>query len=172
MFTQAQQAIFLVMGVNPTDFGIQEKQIRTNDVAGMIGDASTKSSSDFIMRLEAGHINPTTEDMKRIMAIYRDDFNFPDNITQEFLLSMKSLRVVSGSYLPADRTTQLGKLQILMQRAMANPSIYKHLDLETGFIDALGAGTAEEWLKSAEQIQAEQKAQQEMQQAALSQGGQ
>jgi len=152
-FQEAQKAIFYVMGINPSDFGIQEKQIRTNDVAGLIGEASTKSSSDFIMRLEAGHINPTTADMQRIMGIYFDDFNFPEGINQDMILNMKSLRVVSGSYLPADRMTKLGKLQVLFQRAVQNPAAYKLMDMEESLIDTLGAGTPSEWLKSPEQMQ-------------------
>jgi len=173
-FEEARNAIFYVMGINPTDFGIQEKQIRTNDVAGMIGEASTKSTSDFIMRLEAGHINPTTADMQRIMGIYFDDFDFPEEVTQEMVLSMKSLRVVAGSYLAEDRMTRLGKLQVLLQRAIANPQAYKHRDLEAALIDSLGVGTPEEWLKTAEEIAAQMKAQQEMQAQAMEggQGGQ
>lgn len=171
MFQEALKAALQVVGVNPTDFGIQGKQIRTNDVAGLIGGAATKSSSDFIMRLEAGHINPTTDDMKRIMAIYFDDFNFPEGVTQDSLFNMKSLRVVSGSYLPTDRMTRIGKLIQLLQRAQANPAIYEHLNLEKAFIEALGVGTPAEWLKSAEKLQAQMQAQQTMTQQTL-EGGQ
>jgi len=166
-FQEAQKAIFYVMGINPADFGIQEKQIRTNDVAGLIGEASTKSSSDFIMRLEAGHINPTTADMQRIMGIYFEDFNFPEGITQDMILDMKSLRVVSGSYLPADRMTKLGKLQVLFQRAVQNPTIYKNFELEQSLIETLGVGTPSEWLKTPEQIQDEMNAKVEMNKQAM-----
>lgn len=132
MFQQATDMIWYLTGLNPTTLGgMQEKQIRVTDVAEMINNASLRNSSELVINIENGYMNPTTRDIFNIMEMYYDDFDLSSHgITKEHMKEIKNVRVVNGSYLPADNMTRMQKMAIVAQRAMTNPLSYEQRNVE------------------------------------------
>lgn len=158
MFVQGLQAIFYVTGTNSLAFGIQDKQIRTAGAAEMIGASLVRSDSDIAKKLEVSFFNPVTWDFLRIFYTHYNDFpTFKENnIPEEFLKNYKDIRVVNGSYLTADKAERLGKLQQVLQLAMANPQGMRLANLYHDLIQAIGFINPSLYLKSENEIALEQ----------------
>jgi len=160
LFEKGLQAIWYITGLNPETLGgIQEKQIRNEMVASMIQGSSLRSSSKIVKAMELGFMNPTCWHLVDIFEMYYDDF--PDfaekQIPKELLVGLKDVRVVNGSYLPADESSQLDKAQILLKRASVN-STYDHIKVEKNFLKAIGHRAPDIWFKPPEQLLQEQEA--------------
>lgn len=147
----------MLAGTNPTNMaGIQDKQIRTNDVAQMIQQAGLRSGSDMVNNLEINFMNPMTNDIKRIFYVYFEDFSFGKEVTKDMLRDLTHVRVVNGSYLPEDNMNRLGKTSFLANRAITNPNAYMHEEIERELIDTLGYGNPDRFLKDPEEWLKEQ----------------
>ena len=158
LFETALKAIWFVTGLNPESLGgIQEKQIRNEMVAGMIQQSALRNSSKIVQHLENNFMNPTCWHLVDIFEMYYDDF--PEfakaEIPREFLKSLKEIRVVNGSYLPADKSSQMEKAQVLLQRASMNGS-YDHIKVEENFLKQVGFRDPERWFRPAEEMLQEQ----------------
>lgn len=154
MFNKGMESLFYVTGTNSMAFGIQDKQIRTADVATMIGQSLVRSDSDIAKKLECSFFNPVTWDFLRIFYAHYDSFStFAENkIPQDFLKNYKNIRVVNGSYLTADKAERLGKLQEVLQLAIANPQGMRLANLYHDLIQAIGFINPMLYLKSENEI--------------------
>jgi len=160
LFETALKAIWFVTGLNPESLGgIQEKQIRNEMVAGMIQQSALRSSSKIVKNLELGFMNPTCWHLVDIFEMYYDDFpEFAQaGIPREFLKNLKDIRVVNGSYLPADKNSQMEKAQVLLQRAMVNQT-YDQIKVESNFLKQVGFADPERWYRIPEELMEEQEA--------------
>jgi len=160
LFEKGLQAIWYITGLNPETLGgIQEKQIRNEMVASMIQGSALRNSSKIVKAMELGFMNPTCWHLVDIFEMYYDDF--PEfakrGIPREMLKDMKDIRVVNGSYLPSDESSQLQKAQILLQRASVNQS-YNHVKVEENFLKAVGFGSPQIWFAPPEELLQEQNA--------------
>ena len=172
LFERGLQAIWFITGLNPETLGgIQDKQIRNEMVAAMIQGSSLRNSSKIVKAMELGFMNPTCWHLIDIFEMYYDDFPAFErkNIPREMLVDLKDIRVVNGSYLPSDESTQLDKARVLLQRAAVN-STYDHVEVEKNFIKAIGYRSPEIWFKTPEQLIAEQQAEHKLQQQAQERG--
>ena len=149
MFEQALNMIWFITGLNPTTLGgIQSKQIRTSDVAGMIQQSSLRNSSKVIVNLETYFMNPTMWDIVQIFDLYYKDFSFEEKgIKAEFIKAIKNVRVVNGSYLPADQIPRLQRISAILQRQQFNPNAYDAQKIEEEYLEALGVGDPEFYFK-------------------------
>jgi len=160
LFETALKAIWFVTGLNPESLGgIQEKQIRNEMVAGMIQQSALRGSSKIVKHLELGFMNPTCWHLVDIFEMYYDDFpEFAQaGIPREFLKSLKEIRVVNGSYLPADKSSQMEKAQVLLQRASVNQT-YDQIKVESNFLKQVGFLDPERWYRSPEELMQEHEA--------------
>lgn len=154
MFNAGQQSLFYVTGTNSMAFGIQDKQIRTSDVANMIGQSLVRSDSDIAKKIECSFFNPVTWDFLRIFYVHYKDFPTfaQNNIPPDFLKNYKDIRVVNGSYLTADKAERLGKLQQVLRLAIANPNGMRLINLYHDLIQAIGFINPSIYLKSEGEI--------------------
>lgn len=133
MYDKAKESLFYVTGTTDMTFGMQDKQIRVQSVADMIGEALIRSDSDIAKRIENSFYNPVTWDILRIFYTRYDSFDFKDqNIPADFLKDYRNIRVVNGSYLPADRMVRLAKLNEALKLAVQIPD---RMNLENLFFD-------------------------------------
>lgn len=157
MFQEGLQGLFYVTGTNSMSFGIQDKQIRTEDVANMIGASLVRSDSDIAKKIECSFFNPVTWDFLRIFYVNYDSFGFDKNqIPREFLKNYKDIRVVNGSYLTADRVERLGKLTQVLQLAAGMPEIMRMQALFHDLIQAIGFINPALYLKSGNEVMIEE----------------
>jgi len=160
LFETALKAIWFVTGLNPESLGgIQEKQIRNEMVAGMIQQSALRSSSKIVKNLELGFMNPTCWHLVDIFEMYYDDFpEFKEaGIPREFLKSLKEIRVVNGSYLPADKNTQMEKAIFLSNRAAMNQT-YDQEKVEANLLKNAGEANPQKWFRPPEELIREQNA--------------
>jgi len=133
----AMDNISYITGMNSFSLGgVQEKQIRVADAASTVNEAATKSSSIVIKNLEIGFLNPVTKTFAEMFAIYYDDF--PElkaaGITKEMAMEVqKNIRVVNGSYLPADQFTEMQRTQDALNVALTAGG--QSMDIEELLID-------------------------------------
>jgi hypothetical protein len=161
LFNQAVQMIFQLAGTNPTALaGMQDKQIRTNDVAQLVSQAGIRSNSNYVTKFENFFMNPTCNDIRRIFYAYFEDFDFPKEISKDQLRNMKHVRVVNGSSLPADQMNRFGKTQYLQQLAVMHPTIMKQREIVEDSIDELNMGDPDRYIRTDEEAAALQEAQQ------------
>jgi hypothetical protein len=157
MYQQAKESLFYVTGTNDMAFGIQDKQIRNQDVANMIGDSLVRSDSDIAKKIEVSFYNPVTWDILRIFYSHYDDFSFQKEVVpRDFLKNYRSVRVINGSYLAADKSIRLGKL---MQALELSKLVPERANLEELFYDlyeAIGFADPYRYLKTQEEFVAEQ----------------
>lgn len=139
LFEQGLNFLFFVTGSSPASFGIQEKQIRTNDVASIINQSIVRSDSDMALKLESGFMNPTMWDILQIFNVDYEKFKFSEQeIPKEFFDNIKNIRVVNGSYLPEDKINRMGKAQFLKQNAYMNPAAYNLTSVDSEVLDSAG----------------------------------
>ena len=137
MYDKGKESLFYVTGTTDMTFGMQDKQIRVQSVADMIGEALVRSDSDVAKRIENSFYNPVTWDILRIFYTRYDSFDFKDqNIPADFLKDYRNIRVVNGSYLPADRMVRLAKLNEALKLATQIPD---KMHLENLFFDLFEA---------------------------------
>ena len=171
LFETSLKAIWFVTGLNPESLGgIQEKQIRNEMVAGMIQQSALRSSSKIVQNLELGFMNPTCWHLVDIFEMYYDDF--PEfakaGIPKEFLKNLKEIRVVNGSYLPADKNSQMEKAVFLSQRAMVNQT-YDQEKVEINLLKNAGEADPQRWFRTPEELMQEQGAMRVMEEQDASQ---
>ena len=157
MFDKGKEALFYVTGTSDMAFGIQDKQIRNEQVASMIGNSLIRPDSDLALKLEHGFLNPVTWDILRIFYTRYDDFDFDEELVpKDFLKDYKGIRVVNGSYLASDKAVRLGKLMEALELAKLDPSRAKLEELFYDLYEAIGFIDPYRYLKSAEQAMAEE----------------
>lgn len=111
--------IWYATGMNKTSLGgIQEKQIRVAGAAEMMSQGSLRSSSVIISNNEVYLMNPLVKQYAQMMSEHYDDFHeFKANGIDKELVDeiQQHIRVVNGSYLPADQYNEMQKTQVLYQ---------------------------------------------------------
>jgi len=111
--------IWMLTGKNPTALGgIQDKQIRVAGASNMMQQGALRSSSIIANALETYFLNPLTQSFAEMFAIYYDDFPAlkGNGITREMAMNIpKHIRVVNGSYLPADQYNEMQRTDALLQ---------------------------------------------------------
>ena len=158
-YEKALEQIWIVTGLNPTTLGgVQEKQIRNADVAGMIQQSSLRNSSQIVANLETNFMNPTSWDILQIFDIYYDDFkSFKEaNIPNGFLSDLSMVRVVNGSFLPGDQQNRLQKMGNILQLAMQNPNSFDFEKIYDQLLDAMGVSTPDTYMKDPLEMLTEQ----------------
>jgi len=160
LFEKGLEAIWFITGLNKETLGgIQEKQIRNEMVAGMIQNSALRNSSKIVKALELGFMNPTCWHLVDIFEMYYDDF--PEfkaaGIPQEMLKDLKDIRVVNGSYLPGDESSQLDKAIFLAGRAAVNAT-YDQVKVEENLLKQAGFRAPEVWFAPPEELFKEQEA--------------
>jgi len=159
MYDKAKEALFYVTGTTDLSFGIQDKQIRVKDAADMISNALVRSDSAIAKRIESSFYNPVTWDILLIFYTRYDDFDFKDKgIPEEFLKNHRNLRVVNGSYLPADQMVRQGKLQEALRIAELDPSRANLENLFYDLYDAVGFADPYRYLMTNEEFAAQDQA--------------
>jgi hypothetical protein len=141
LFSKAMESIWYLTGLNPTSLGgFQDKQIRVSDVADIINQSSLRNSSALVMNLEANFFNPTTRAFIRFMGIYYDEFPELEKsgVQQESLADMRSIRIVNGSYLPADKLQEQQINEYMYQLFMGNPTAMDGNKIMTKLIESMG----------------------------------
>ncbi len=126
LYNMALEHIWYVTGLNPTTLGgVQQKQIRNESVAGMISQASLRSSSEIVANIENNFMNPTTKDFARIFEMHYEDYpEFEERgITKEDLQDLRNIRIVNGSYLPSDAMTEMQRASHLYTIAQTNQTM-------------------------------------------------
>lgn len=157
MYERAKEGLYIVTGTNEMAFGMQEKQIRNETVANMIGDSLVRSDSDTAKRIENTFYNPVTWDILRIFYTRYNSFGFKeDNIPEDFLKNYRNIRVVNGSYLPSDRMVRLSKLQQALQLASQIPERTNLEDLFYDLYEAIGIVDPYRYLKTNEEFWAQE----------------
>jgi hypothetical protein len=159
------ESLYFNTGTSPMSFGVQDKQIRNEAVAGMVSQSLVRAESDIAKNIENGFINPTTWDMLQIFAIKSIEFNIKEDIADALLENIDSVRVVNGSYLPGDRMVRMQKLQLTIQMAYNDPGRFKLEEIMYDFFDALGFADPYMYIKSAIQMTKERLAMLVMQEA-------
>lgn len=141
LFEKAMESIWYLTGLNPTSLGgFQDKQIRVSNVTDIINQSSLRNSSALVMNLEAHFFNPMTKAFVRLMSIYYDDFPELEEagVPQESLVDMRSIRIVNGSYLPADKLQDQQKASNMYQLAMQNPMAMDVQKVTDDLIESMG----------------------------------
>lgn len=154
LFNTGLQAIWFLTGLNPTTLsGQQEKQIRVSDVASMVNTASLRTDSAIVVNLETYLINPMSWDIVGIFDMYYKDFPGIEKagVPQSFLASMKTVRVVNGSFLPADAMDYSAKTRHILELAMSTNSIDPIVALKD-YLESLGIGDIERIFRSGLEI--------------------
>jgi len=157
MYEQAMQHIWFLTGLNPTALsGQQEKQIRVSGVADMVQGSSLRSDSQIVINLEKSFMNPTCWDMLNIYDIYYNDFpTFKTaEIPREFMEDIKNVRVVNGSYLPADDLTRGQKMDVLLQMLYSGMQSLDGIKIINEKLRAMGFDP-EVWLRPPEELYAQ-----------------
>lgn len=157
MYNQALQMLFYVTGTNPMAFGVQDKQIRTNDVANLMASSMIRSDSDIAKKIEIGFMNPVMWDILRIFAVHYERFEFdPNLVPPTFLENIKNVRVVNGSYLPEDKMNRMGRASALRQFSAQNPAGYDLGSVETESLKSIGYSNPNKYIKSPNEVRLEQ----------------
>lgn len=157
MFNIAKESLFYVTGTNAMAFGIQDKQIRNQDVAQMVSDSLVRPDSDVAKNIEESFLNPITWDFLRIFYTRYDDFGFnKETVPRDFLKDYRSIRVVNGSYLTSDKLVRLAKVQQALEIAKIDPTRAKLEVLFYDLYDAAGIVAPYRYLKTEEEFIAEQ----------------
>jgi len=156
IFNMATQLMYQLVGANPLEFGIQDKQIRQKGVAEMTKQSMLRSDSDMARKYESGLVNPLTWSIVRIMYAYFDDFNFGKNFDRNALSNPEIIRVVPGSYLPEDRYLRIGRAVEVVRRSMQNPRTYELDEVEFDYLEAIGVPDPERLIRSGAEIIREQ----------------
>lgn len=123
LLVEGMNSIWFVTGLNPSSVsGIQDKQIRVESVANMIGSASLRNSSSVVVNLETYFLNPMTRFFQLMYYNYFDVFKeFKDlAVEKNDIKNIKSVRVVNGSYLPSDKETREKKAMFIYTMASQN----------------------------------------------------
>lgn len=123
LLVEGMNAIWFVTGLNPSSVsGIQDKQIRVESVANMIGSASLRNSSSVVVNLETYFLNPMTRFFQLMYYNYFNVFKeFADlAVEKNDIKNIKSVRVVNGSYLPSDKETREKKAMFIYTMASQN----------------------------------------------------
>lgn len=160
-YEKALEMIWIVTGLNPTTLGgVQEKQIRNANVAGMIQQSSLRNSSQIVANLETNFMNPTSWDILQIFDLYYDDFkSFKEaGIPNGFLSDLFMVRVVNGSYLPGDNQNRLNKMANLLQLAVKNPQSFNFVRIYDQLLDSMGIANPDIYMKSPEEMLSAQEA--------------
>ena len=155
MFDTAKESLFYVTGTTDMSFGMQDKQIRNQTVADMIGDSLVRSDSAAAKKIESSFYNPVTWDILMIFYTRYDDFDFKDaNVPAEFLKNYRNIRVVNGSYLPSDRMMRLAKLQQALEVARLLPNQTNLENLMYDLYEAYGFTDPYRYLMTNEEVAA------------------
>lgn len=126
VFNQAMQAIWYLTGLNPTTLsGYQDKQVRVAGVADMLQNSSMRNTSVVIKNFETMFLNPIAQEFHWILA---NKFKlFPDlaarGVTEQVLQKVGNIRVLNGSYLPADQVNKLQKAALIVNDAKTDMTI-------------------------------------------------
>ena len=127
LYTEGMNNIWLITGLNPTMLsGRQEKQIRVQSVAEIINQSGLRSSAQVVKNLDTYFFNPTCRSWQTMFGIYYDEFSeFTDaetgeRIPVEIITDKKNVRVVNGSYLPADQMSRMQRAQFLQNAVAQN----------------------------------------------------
>lgn len=155
LFERGKEALFYTTGTTDMSFGIQDKQIRNADVAGMISESLVRSDSATAKSVETQFLNPASWDMLRIFYCHYDDFELQE-VPRDFLKQYKNIRVVNGSYLPSDKSVRLGKLNQTFQLAMNAPDMMRLEELFYDLIEAIGFADPYRYLKTKEEFMAQE----------------
>ena len=149
LYQQALNFVWYVTGLNPSSLGgLQDKQVRVAGVTDIINQSSLRNSSIFVKNFETYFLNPTTKAFANMFEIYYDDF--PElkakGVTRENLKNMRNIRVVNGSYLPADQMEKLQKAQMLLQLSVTNQTL-DPVKILTEFMKDLGYRALERFFR-------------------------
>jgi hypothetical protein len=159
MYDLSKQSLFYVTGTNDMAFGIQDKQIRNQNVAEMIGESLVRADSDIAKKLETDLLNPITWDILMIYYTRYDSFSFnKETVPRDFLKDYRGIRVVNGSYLTSDKAVRLGKLQQALQLAQQIPERTNLEALFYDLYDAIGMADPYRYLKTNEEFVAQEMA--------------
>jgi len=143
LFNEGMNNIWLISGLNPTAMsGRQEKQIRLKGVADMINESSLRNSSNVVKNLDSYFMNPMCKAFQTMFYIEYDSFSeFKSGeveIPKDVVGDLKNIRIVPGSYLPADQMGRMQKAAYLMSRALANQYSYDPVKVERYGLNAMG----------------------------------
>jgi len=146
-------------------YGFQDKQIRNEAAANLLGSSMLRNSSFLVTMFEFTFMSQFAKDVIRCFYKYFDHFGpffYEDEgviveVKREQLKKIQSVHVENGSTLETAQITRLGKAQALLQ-LLGNPSavgVMKHKQVLREFLDALGVEARTRFIKSAEEIVAE-----------------
>ncbi len=128
LYTEGLNNVWLITGLNPTMLsGRQEKQIRVQSVADIVNQSGLRSSAQVVKNMDTLFFNPMCRAWQTIFAIYYDEFaEFVDaesgeKIPLDIISDKKNIRVVNGSYLPADQMSRMQRAQFLQNTVAQNP---------------------------------------------------
>lgn len=143
LYNEALNNIWILTGLNPTMLsGRQDKQIRVQSVAEMINASALRSSSEVVRNIDTYYINPLCTAFQGMFYSYYDDFSefkdANDPVSKEQISDLKAIRVVKGSYLPADQMGRMIKANFVAARVKENPLALDPIKSEQGLFKAVG----------------------------------
>lgn len=96
-------------------------------VADIVNQSGLRSSAQVVKNMDTLFFNPMCRAWQTIFEIYYDDFaEFVDaesgeKIPLDIISDKKNIRVVNGSYLPADQMSRMQRAQFLQNTVAQNP---------------------------------------------------
>lgn len=153
-------------------FGFQDKQIRNEAAANIIGSSVLRNSSFLVTMFEFTFMNPFAKDVLRCFYKYFEDFggfNFIEEgqeivIDKQDLQKIQNIHIENGSTLESASQTKLGKAMTEMQ-LLGMPmaaQVLKVKEILKDYLDASGVEAYEHILKSAEELMQEMQLKQQL----------
>jgi len=132
LFNLASADVQKISGISDISLGIQEKQIRVKDAAGIMHQNTVASQSSLIKQIEFTLLAPMADHLLKIMHNFYESFE--DITVDRELLNVKSVRVKNGSTLLEDSLTRVETLRSLLGVA-SNPALMNDFSLVNIIID-------------------------------------
>jgi len=143
-------------------FGFQDKQIRNEAAANLLGQSLIRNSSFLVTMFEFTFMNSFANDVLTCLYKFYDEFgglSFAQDgeviaVDREDLKAIQSIHVENGSMLESSQTTRLGKAAQLLNLIInpATTGIMKHKEIIEELVDAIGIDGWQRFLMTAPEI--------------------
>jgi hypothetical protein len=150
LLNSALDNIWYVTGLNAMSLGgIQDKQVRVSGAADMMQQNSVRSSNIIVKNIETYFMNPLTRQLAHMFVMYYEDFGeFQQyEIPKETAENVQNnVRVVNGSYLPADQYNEMQRTDALLNLAMQSATM-DQVEIRVDWLKARGVVYPERYFK-------------------------
>lgn len=165
LLQELKSGLNMLTRTSDMSYGVQDKQIRNEAAANLIGGSMLRNSSFIVTNFEFTFMNQFAKDVLRLLYKYFEGFgglSYYDEgqevrIDKNMLKKIKSIFVENGSTLESASSSRAGKAGILMaltKDPVVGP-IMKSKEALKEYMDSVGIGGYEGFLKTLQDLLAE-----------------